>query len=321
MAHRNKGCGLCQDQKLAQIRPGSYKGEVSQISVILPTFNRKDVLERALESVARQTFQDWELIVVDDGSTDRSAEFFSEWKQRRNLIEKVKFLRTPNAGVSRARNLAVNQASSPWLAFLDSDDEWLPEKLSEQFKLAGKFLLIHSEEIWIRNGVRVNPMKKHVKSGGRVFSRSVDLCFISPSTVMMNRELFLSSGGFREDFPVCEDYEMWLRMSSRHEVGYLPTALTVKYGGHADQLSLQFHSMDLFRVRALLPFLSDENISAAERFYVAEAIVAKSAILLAGYEKHGNLIHKEEVVAARQRALSCFTQLHSTNSVTERLPL
>ena len=153
---------------------------MAKVSVIVPTYNRRAVLARALNSVVRQTLSDWELIVVDDGSDDGTEAFFKEWAATQKTTQAIHYLRIQNSGVSQARNRAAQESSAPWLAFLDSDDEWLPDKLERQLQLPGDFPLVHGEEIWIRRGVRVNPMKKHMKSGGRIFARCVELCCISP---------------------------------------------------------------------------------------------------------------------------------------------
>lgn len=255
------------------------------VSIILPTFNRAHVLERALNSVAAQTDPHWELIVVDDGSTDNSKEVFSNWLSERNLPQRVEWFRVAHGGVSRARNLGVREAQGEWLSFLDSDDEWQPDKLRAQRPLTDRFAWVHGEEIWIRNGVRVNPMKRHKKSGGRIFKRSVDLCCVSPSTVMIRRELFEKFGGFREDFPVCEDYDLWLKISAVHEVGFVEKPIIVKYGGHADQLSRKYVAMDRFRCLSLTEQMANPALSTDERHHVRETLRAKSRILVDGFLK------------------------------------
>lgn len=258
------------------------------VSVIVPTFNRADLVTRAMNSVKAQDFKDWELIVVDDGSTDVTFDVVSAWQAQHPKL-RVRFERLDeNRGVSGARNYAARLAQGDWLAFLDSDDEWLPQKLSRQLALADRFSLIHGEEIWIRNGVRVNPMKKHAKGGGRLFRRCVELCCISPSTALLHRDLFAELGGFREDFPVCEDYELWLRVCARGEVGFVSDPVIVKYGGHEDQLSRRYKAMDYYRVKALLPFLDSPMLSEDEREVVRLTLLQKSEILINGYRKHGS---------------------------------
>lgn len=268
---------------------------LAPVTAIIPVYNRAHTVARALDSVAAQIVAPCELIVVDDGSTDATSEILSEWISAAARPFSVRMFRTENRGVSAARNLAAREARGEWLAFLDSDDEWLPEKLMRQMELASDFPLIHAEEIWIRNGVRVNAMKKHAKSGGRIFLRCVDLCCISPSAAVVRADLFRELGGFREDFPVCEDYELWLRVCARHEVGFVADPLVVKYGGHEDQLSRRFKAMDYYRCKALVPFLGDLGLPAEERAYVASDLARRCDILLAGYAKHGRTEHVAEV--------------------------
>jgi glycosyltransferase involved in cell wall biosynthesis len=277
------------------------------ISVILPTFNRASVLARAVDSVARQSFKDWELVLVDDGSTDQTFEMckaFSGFP--------LKYLRTENRGVSAARNLGAEEARGEWLAFLDSDDEWLPNKLAEQAKLMPFFRWIHSEEIWIRNGARVPVAKKYAKSGGRIFSRCVDLTCVSPSTVLIDKKTFMASGRFREDYPVCEDYDLWLRLSARFDAGLVAEPLIFKYGGHEDQLSRKFPAMDYYRAQSLVPFLETRDISYAERAHVAEVLDEKCGILLDGYTKHRNFENFAQVSDWRETARKAYQRTHST---------
>lgn len=284
------------------------------ISIIVPSFNRASVLARALHSVSAQTYSDWELIWVDDGSTDESEKIFTAW--RKSQTQPTRHLRlVQNCGVSRARNQGAAQAQGEWLAFLDSDDEWLPKKLAQQLELAPHFPFIHGEEIWIRNGVRVNAGKKHAKGGGRQFARCVQLCCISPSTSMIRTELFRGLNGFREDFVVCEDYELWLRISAQHEVGFVAEPVAKKYAGHEDQLSMRYPAMDYFRAKALVPFLNAPQISADERELARQTLAKKCEILLRGYAKRG--IHNPEVEDWRRKAESAN---HSAHSVTERRP-
>ena len=136
------------------------------VSVIIPTYNRGWILKQAVESVLAQDFGDYELIVVDDGSTNNSQEMLQSYRQ--DLI----VLRQNNQGVSAARNRGIAEASGQLVAFLDSDDLWLPNKLSHQvgfFKDNPDAVIHQTQEIWIRNGVRVNPKKRHHKFSGMIF--------------------------------------------------------------------------------------------------------------------------------------------------------
>ncbi|MBT3583708.1 MAG: glycosyltransferase [Halobacteriovoraceae bacterium] len=263
-------------------------------SVIIPTYNRSATLRRAIDSVLAQSYQNFELIVVDDGSQDQTPQILEEYLERKVLS----VITTQNKGVSCARNCGVQSASGNWLAFLDSDDEWLADKLERQSELLLKrpeLSLIHGEEIWIRNGVRVNQMKKHQKFGGRIFEKCLPLCLISPSAVVLKSELYHKHGGFREDYPVCEDYDLWLKITAEEEVGFISDPLIKKYGGHSDQLSAKYFAMDYWRIKSMVPFLNSNKISREEKKSVNILISKKSTILLQGYLKHSNLQHYEEI--------------------------
>ena len=204
------------------------------VSVIIPTHNRRKTLAGAVESVWSQTFRDWELLIVDDGSSDGT---YRDWSESGD--PRIRYLRTEHRGVSAARNLGIQQAKFPWISFLDSDDTWLPKKLETQLaalKFHSDYLAVHSDEIWIRRGRRVNPKKIHRKYGGWVYRYSLPRCVISPSSILISRQLLDRCGVFDETFPVCEDYELWLRMFARHPICFVDRPLLVKTGGHADQL-------------------------------------------------------------------------------------
>ena len=262
------------------------------VDVIIPTFNRADCLERAIQSVLKQTYNNFKLYIVDDGSTDQTREVLKAYA---NDL-RVTILKQVNKGVSSARNLAAINSNSPWISFLDSDDEWLPNKLEKQInflKLNTTCRFLHSEEIWIRNGVRVNPKIKHNKNSIDLFKRSLEFCLISPSTVIMKRDLFLEYGQFDEDFIVCEDYDLWIQILAFEEIGFLPEFVTKKYGGHADQLSTKFVAMDYWRIKSMIKLLN-KNIDLEKKDLIVNEIKKKLPILLKGYEKHQNFeLHQE----------------------------
>ncbi|MGF1526681.1 MAG: glycosyltransferase family 2 protein [Candidatus Competibacterales bacterium] len=255
---------------------------VFPVSVIIPTHNRASLLPRCLDSVLNQNHPPEEVIVVDDGSTDDTPE------QLRRYGKAVRVLRQPRGGVSRARNRGIAAARHPWLAFLDSDDVWLPGKLQRQGgEVASRARVIHGEEIWIRRGRRVNPMAKHAKAAGWCYLQCLPRCAISPSAVVIHRDVFARIGPFDEALPACEDYDLWLRLTSHFFVALVPEAVVVKYGGHADQLSRRFDAMDRFRVYALAKRLRQGGLTPAQRRATAHTLEAKLAILIQGAEKRG----------------------------------
>jgi glycosyltransferase involved in cell wall biosynthesis len=264
------------------------------ISVIIPTHNRAHTLARALDSVLAQTQPASEIIVVDDGSTDDTAQLL------RKHYPSVRYLQQQNQGVSTARNAGIRTASSAWIALLDSDDAWLAHKLATQCQvLPSNTPLIHSDELWIRKGVRVNPKKKHGKRGGWIYQHCLPLCAISPSAVLLRRDLFDTVGFFDESLPACEDYDFWLRVCARYPVVYIDEALIVKYCGHDDQLSQRHWGMDRFRVQALEKALIELPLSSNDRAATQAMLIKKLSILLQGAQKRG----KQAEVASYQRRL------------------
>lgn len=242
------------------------------VSVIIPTFNRAHCLARAVDSVLEQDYQRFELIVVDDGSTDQTRDLLASYGSD------LRVLTQPNQGVSAARNRGIRESRGEFVALLDSDDSWTRDKLTCQtdFFLANpEALICQTEEIWIRHGTRVNPRVKHKKPTGLIFEPSLKLCLVSPSAVMMRREIFELRGLFREDFPVCEDYDLWLRISRDIPVYRIDRACTVKYGGHDDQLSAS-HSQDKYRITAI-EHLIQEGCLTPEQTAAAARVAAKKA--------------------------------------------
>jgi glycosyltransferase involved in cell wall biosynthesis len=272
-----------------------------QVSVVIPTFNRARTLPRALDSVLGQTLAATEVIVVDDGSQDGSAELIA------TRYPQVRYLRLPNGGVSRARNRGIEASRGEWIALLDSDDAWLPGKLAAQSAALGarpKVRLCHTEEIWIRRGRRVNQMDKHAKSGGRIFRACLPRCVISPSSALLHRSLFDELGAFDEDLPACEDYDLWLRVCAAEPVAFVPTPQIHKHGGHDDQLSRQHWGMDRFRIRALEKIIDSGRLASGDRAAACEVLIRKAEILAAGARKRGYLERAAYYETKRDRYLA-----------------
>ncbi len=262
---------------------------MSRVSVIIPTFNRARKVVRAVSSVLYQTFKDYEIIVVDDGSTDGTREALT------SVFPHIKYLSHPkNLGVSTARNIGIRASGSPLIAFLDSDDYWRAEKLSVQvefFRQHPKAIACQTEEIWIRNGRRINPRKKHLKPSGDIFGPSLKLCLVSPSAAMLRRSLLNEVGLFDPDLPACEDYDLWLRISCLYPIYLIGEPLAFKEGGAPDQLSARYKGMDRFRIRAMAKLIKGNKLNGMQRVEVFQELSLKCTIYGNGCLKRGK---KEE---------------------------
>ena len=253
-----------------------------KISVVIPTYNRGYLISRAIKSVLQQNYKPFEIIVVDDGSDDNTTEVL------RSYDSNIKIIQQENSGVSAARNAGIAVAQGEWIALLDSDDEWLPDKLYNHTRFTEshrEYKIFQSEEIWIRNGRRVNPRKKHKKYAGHIFEKCLPLCIISPSAVIFKKELWQEMNGFDESFPVCEDYDMWLRISAKYPVGLDIIPGVIKYGGHEDQLSKSYPVMDGFRVKALEKQIQNGKLNKKLKVQVLHEAIKKTEIILSGAEK------------------------------------
>ncbi len=258
------------------------------------------MVAEAIESVLAQSYRLFEVIVIDDGSNDGTVERLAQYGASIRLVSRLR------SGVAAARNCGVALARGRYVAFLDSDDLWLPKKLEIQtafMEQHPEIQICQTEEIWVRHGIRVNPKTKHTKPSGDIFRRSLDLCLVSPSAVMLRKDLFHHVGGFDESFPVCEDYDLWLRIGVNHLVPLIRTSLVVKRGGHADQLSHSMWGMDRYRVRSLRKLLQN-GLRGEKRQWVLQTLERKTSILSEGARKRG----KEHEATAYERMLSEFFQ-------------
>ena len=254
------------------------------ITVIITSYNRGEIIGRAVDSVLGQTRSADEIILVDDGSSDNTDQLIKE------KYPDIKYIWQENRGIGHARNTGISQARGIWIAFLDSDDEWLPSKLKDQLKTLQHqpdYKICHTNEIWIRNGKRVNPMKKHEKSGGLIFKNCLPLCIISPSSVIIHRSVFEEHGLFDESLPVCEDYDLWLRFCAFSPILYLEKPQIIKYGGHSDQLSNKYWGMDRFRIIALEKIIKNPKLSPEDKDAATHILIEKIEIYIQGAAKRG----------------------------------
>ncbi len=261
------------------------------VSVVIPTHNRVRLLERAILSVLGQSFKDFELIVVDDGSDDSTQELLKRYAGR------ITVLVQPRKGVAAARNLGIRHSRGGLLAFLDSDDEWLPVKLERQvarFDPTDDFFICHTDEIWLKDGNEVPQQEKHRKQGGHFFERALELCLISPSSVMISRTLLDHVGLFDEQLPAAEDYDLWLRITAYYEVDFISEPLVVKHAGHKDQLSRTVPAIDRYRIRAIEKSLAHADLRQEYRQAAIRELARKCGIVAMGCERKSNWREAEQ---------------------------
>ncbi|RLD12393.1 MAG: glycosyltransferase family 2 protein [Chlamydiae bacterium] len=252
------------------------------ISVIIPTYNRYDLLLEAIASVKNQTYKNVELIIVDDGSTDKTCRLQSD--------KSVIYLKQDNKGPAAARNTGAKIAHGEWLAFLDSDDLWHQDKLQKQLnfiKNNSNCQIIYTDEIWFRKGIRVNKKNIHKKYAGWIYPYCLKLCIVGFSTLLITKYLWNNIGGLNETFPVAEDYDLWLRLSAKYEFNYIDEQLITKRGGREDQLSISFRGIDKYRIIALQKMMQNNNLKAEWKKLTCEELLRKCKIYKIGCEKHG----------------------------------
>ena len=279
---------------------------MTEVSVIIPTYNREKFISECVQSVLAQTLPAREIIIVDDGSTDATYNIlrdlgFNSLSTKKTVL---RYFFQQNRGVSSARNLGIKEARSEYIALLDSDDLWLKSKLDRQVSAfqndTQSSRLCHTDEIWIRNGVRVNQHKKHKKHGGNVFQSCLKLCCISPSSTMMHRSVFEDFGFFDEDLPACEDYDFWLRYSAKEDVNFIDEPLIIKKGGHSDQLSGAHWGMDRFRIYSIEKILKEPDLTLVHKTEAIHEVILKLEILINGSQKRQKFAYAENMLQKKQ---------------------
>ena len=258
---------------------------IGNISVVIPTYNRRQTIGRSIDSVLNQTLFPSEIIVVDDGSTDGTSDYIQ------SNFPSIKLLSQPNKGVSAARNMGIKSADANWIALLDSDDEWFSQKLEKQVLALSQnpdVKFCHTEEIWFRNGVHVNQMKKHQKYGGHIFSKCLDICRISPSSVLFHQSLLDDVGYFDKDLKVCEDYDLWLRITAKYPVLYIDEPLLKKYGGHEDQLSKVKDGIESHRIKVLEKLIM-QKFTSGQKNAMLKMLIEKLTIFSIGAQNRGKI--------------------------------
>lgn len=273
-------------------------------AIITTILTRQNLLSQAMMSVVKQQLAARQIIVVIDRApnsreADITKENLSLSKQLSSELldeHNISFIKNTGKGISAARNTGIAKAKSEWVAFLDDDDRWLPDKMIEQAKLIEEangdnsvsdvpYPICHSDEMWLCNGTELKQLSKHRKQGGKIYPNCLELCCISPSAVVLHKSIFTKHGLFDENMPVCEDYDMWLRICAYEEVLFLDKPLVIKNGGHKGQLSKRYWGMDRFRIYAAQKMLHDDNLPAVYREMTTDSIKQRLEILANGADK------------------------------------
>ena len=260
-------------------------------SAIIPTFNRRQFIINCLDSILKQSLDDFEIIIVDDGSTDKTMDILPKY-----LGRCINYLYTEHRGVSHARNVGIRNSTGKYIAFLDSDDQWDERKLELAFKYIGDYPdinIFHTDEIWYRRGKILKQKYKHKRRSGYVYEFCLPLCCIGMSTSVVKRTLFDKTGFFDEGLPACEDYDFWLRACLDNEVKLIPEPLTIKDGGREDQLSNQ-RGLDRYRIYSLEKMLNSGRLSAGQRAATYNELLNKCEIYASGAAKRGRSEEAEE---------------------------
>lgn len=255
-----------------------------EISVIIPTYNRSCIIREAIDSVLNQNYKNYEIIVVDDGSTDDTYSILEKYNGR------IRYVFQNNGGVGKARNTGIRLAKGNFIAFLDSDDLWDPEKLSFQlnfFRGNPGAYISYTKETWLKNNIRINQPQIYMPTADTdIISKLLNRCFIGASSVMVKRELFGLVGYFNEFFPVCEDLDLWLRMAVKYPIYFIDRPLTVKRMGEWPQLSTSVWGMDRYRISIYEAILKTNHLNSSQRQQFLDIINRKSYILVKGSIKH-----------------------------------
>ncbi len=252
-----------------------------KISVIIPTLNREKLLAKTIDSVLNQTIKADEIIIIDDGSTDNTKNIVNNYHN-----DTIKYIYQTNQGVSNARNNGIKIATNEWLCFLDSDDIWADNKLEKQIvfhKENPHILFSHTDELWLFNDKIIKQKKHQLKPSGFCFKENIANTLIGASTMMIHKKVLKDIGYFDEKLIACEDYDLWLRILAKYELGLINEKLITKIAGHENQLSFCTKLMDKYRIIALLKHIKSEY-----KDQILVEIIKKCDILIKGAIKHNN---------------------------------
>jgi len=202
------------------------------VTVIIPTYNRAHLVCRAIQIVLNQTYKDFELIIVDDGSTDNTEDIIKEFKKK---DERIKYIRhKKNKGGSAARNTGIKAAKGEYIAFQDSDDEWLPEKLKKQMEIfkntSSKIGVVYTGFWRIKDNKKTYIPQSWVKQkNGNIYSEILKGNFVGTPTILTKKKCFKKVGSFDERLPQLQDWELVIRLSKYYNFKCIDEPLLTSY--------------------------------------------------------------------------------------------
>ncbi len=206
------------------------------VSVVIPTYNRASYLKAAVESVQRQTYKNLEIIIVDDASDEETASYISTIRD-----ERIKYFRNCiNKGGAASRNLGIREAEGEYIAFLDDDDEWLPEKIVKQVEVLenNRNIVVVYTGFLIKDSKKRDYLgrSKQMKEGNIYDDLLAENCVGTTSTVLIRMKELKNSCMFDERMPSCQDWDLWLSLSSMYEFAHIPEPLVI-YSLHNKRIS------------------------------------------------------------------------------------
>ena len=263
---------------------------MATVSVITPTYNRARFLPAAVASVLSQTFGDFELIIVDDGSEDNTPDVLKPFFADR----RVRYVYQENQGQSHARNLALKQATGDFIAFLDSDDVWARDKLEKQlavFRANSEVDIVHGDEATINEQGSVVSLQNMRRYSGRITRYLLADNSVSITTALVRRRCFDEMGGFDTSVGVADDYELWLRFSARYCYQYEP-GIVASYRVMADQISSDKRRRYAANERIIQQFLAryGEVLSPGERRWGLARFYCRKARYFASAGERGKAV-------------------------------
>ena len=286
---------------------GNSSLRMRTVSVVIPTHNLAAYLGEAIDSALGQSYKDLEIIVVDDGSTDDTETVVNRYR------DKIVYLKQERRGVAAARNRGIRASHGEYVAFLDADDLWLPEKLEEQIPYLDQDLrvgMVCSDWLVVSEAGAVGPSVLHRcknAGSGYMFREIVQASFILTSTVVVRRSSLDNAGLFDESFPTAEDLDLWLRISYRNNIALLRKPLVIKRNRNSN-LSSDYRLASIFRVKLLQKALTSfTDLSAPDRRLVRN-MLSKNYLGL-GYHNFAQMLRKE----ARKNLL-CSLRYDWTNA-------